>query len=974
MPADFDFGDLFPGAPPELVAAIIDAIKGGTGLEREQLDVIENWYIAQDANQKAQISVEWSKFEEQARQFDSLQKQEKYEFSQKFGLDMDRFEETQRQFDSQLDQQAYQFASQFGLDTAKFQETAYQFDVMDERQKQQFAAQLGLNYDQLNTTIQQFNVTEDRLRDQFAQTIGLDRNKFEEASRQFNVTNERLKETTEKEFGFKYEELGERERASRESERTRRAEMVLNAPRGPADFFAYTARLKGLQESGELGDFLTGEIERSTGTTREQLAQTPVLTETQYAQGMNKLAQGQPANAETQGFLSRIGAAPVSKPQFTANQLHYNATTLPRPAGVTPSPTSMTAALRPDVGTKPITPIGAPLPTTVDEPDPDKPLPTYDRGSLDVPRTGKARIHRGEMILPEYLADVIRQTLTEYVPTKTGPEMPPPYDIRPRGTISEVQPPDRLERSPRNNIDPQPHTSYVPRTGPQPAPMRRRAPTPVQPPTVISPPVVPPVPEPPVPVIPEPPVPVIPEPPVPVPGDSDNPPPPPPPPGGGTPINPPEIPDFAPPYDFEAPDEPPVETTVPAPQIEGLWPELEEIIIGQPDYGTIPETEPGEDVIPVPEPGWEPGTHQPRPEPGWEGPDVRPSPEPGWGGGDFRPAPEPGGLEPDPGFLGRVGRAPLGGGIGPGFQFQLPSGDPFNIGNPPLSEEPPPFDEFGNFEPLPAPRGTSPNQQVPITEENEEGNITLPTPWLPGGRENERDPLYNPNPFDPTGKGFMPMPTYEDFPETVKGPMQPYEPYEEEPAYEEEPDDSDDGGNEEDEASGDDDGGGDDDGDDDGGGDDDGDDDGGGDDDDGWAVGTLSVPQTGTDTVHQGEMILPVDQAQQVRAQAGIPEQPAGKGFIDELGNMLTSGRFKRYLGPRANTMGTSFPMTAQPLAAPPTGFGSSVQDFRRFEPTTRSMFFSALGERGGQLEGDFLHGLRRAAPNYMRSQRARLG
>src|SRR3990167_7485107 len=306
--------DLFNGAPPELVNAVIGAIQAGTGLEWDQLRVLEDWYNSQDANQRQQITNKWSEFQEQIRQFDVVQEGARGEFAQKFGLELDKFAETQRQFDSQIDQQAYQFAQKFGLDPAQFTEMAHQFDVADDRQKQQFAAQLGLSYDQLNTTIQQFNVTEDRLRDQFSQQMGLDRDKFDEAAREFDTTDQRLRQATEQEFGFKYSDLSVREEAGKEAERTRRADIVLSAPRGPADFFAYTARLKGLQESGELGDFLTREIERSTGQTRQQLANTPVLTGTEYAQDLAASARGDTMGSATKGFLSRIGATTPQPP------------------------------------------------------------------------------------------------------------------------------------------------------------------------------------------------------------------------------------------------------------------------------------------------------------------------------------------------------------------------------------------------------------------------------------------------------------------------------------------------------------------------------------------------------------------------------------------------------------------------------------------------------------------------------------
>lgn len=85
------------------------------------------------------------------------------------------------------------------------------------------------------------------------------------------------------------------------------AGQVLNAPHGPADMWAYQARLKGLNESGMLGDTLKSAMEQTTGRSVADLASDTPLTNTEYAQALADQARGLPISAKAQDFMTRMG-------------------------------------------------------------------------------------------------------------------------------------------------------------------------------------------------------------------------------------------------------------------------------------------------------------------------------------------------------------------------------------------------------------------------------------------------------------------------------------------------------------------------------------------------------------------------------------------------------------------------------------------------------------------------------------------
>ena len=949
----FDLPGTFEGAPPEIIAAIAAAIQAGVGLEREQLEVIENWYNQQDANQRQQIQNKWGEFQENIRQFDVEQGRADDEFRQKFGLSIDQFNEQKYQFDVNQQQSAYQFARQIGLDETKFGEAVHQFDVMDEREKQQFAAQLGLDYDRLNSTIQQFNATEQRARDEFASTLGFDRDKFNEATRQFGVVEQRQREQFGEEMGFKREELGfEREKfggelgfrreelgvkeeAGKETERSRRAELVLNAPRGPADFFAYTSRLKGLQESGELGDFLGGAMEESSGRSMGELSRGPVLTGTQYAQDMARAARGEQVGQETQGFLQGIGAGghpvatggmstagglasmPPVQPAVVGNVPIVSMANRPASSGgpvVNASDTAITRSispvrppkLRPPAAVRPrptYTP-GAPPPipprpndNLEPEDDEDRPTRAFARGTTRVGRTGEAVVHEGEMIIPAELAMALREVLdlssndiNSPVPQRPNNYTPPIYPVRPGGEIP-VTPPPEFPTRPPSSVPP---SHRPPPRGFQPMPEVPRAPpstrggTPppaVPPPAWTAPPIIPPPPSP---------------------GSEIPPPPPPPPPLDGEIPPPPPLDGEIPPVLLEDPTfgnpvQTPGSAVAPTQETSSWWPEIEPWL--PPRTVLIPEARPGF----VPEPEARPGFV---PEPGS---DIPPRPLPPEGS-DIPPRPLPPGLpEPagrlTPGFLGNVG-----GGIGPAISVQMPPG-------------------------LPSPGDLYDGRQQPSS------NL-----W-----EDLRGPGYVGSPRDiGGGPSWSPSPVVDFYEKLSKREAAPEKPAEEEPPEknpEEEPPEK----NPE---------------------------------EDSYAIGSTFVPQTQEARVHAQEMRVPLQSAQQVRAMTGIPEQPAaGQGFLAQIGQLgQRRPVFRQQPSINRGGLATAQPITAAPsinhggrvtaqpiTAAPPTGFGSSIQSYSRLDPTARQMFFGALGERGGQMETDFLYGLRKAAPIYQRSARARM-
>lgn len=193
---------------------------------------------------------------------------EKQQFAQTYGLQSQQ-QGWQQQFDQQqadLDN-AYKTAEQTGfrdgvptLATLQMQQQNNQFTAGQAQQASQFNAQLGfsqaqlaeqqrvadqgnsLDLQKLQEQQREFNQQQTDAGSQWQRQFDLGANQFQqtfgEGARQFDVTTANQVD----QFG---RTLGEQQRATN-------LNAVLNAPRGPADWAAYSARMRGLASSGAL--------------------------------------------------------------------------------------------------------------------------------------------------------------------------------------------------------------------------------------------------------------------------------------------------------------------------------------------------------------------------------------------------------------------------------------------------------------------------------------------------------------------------------------------------------------------------------------------------------------------------------------------------------------------------------------------------------------------------------------------------
>lgn len=99
---------------------------------------------------------------------------------------------------------------------------------------------------------------------------------------------------------------------------TRRAEALIGAPRGPADWFAYTARLASLQNpNNPMGGFLGNLLATQSGVPLAQLQAGPVLNNTQYAQALlSGQVAGLPPYLQPAATGSTLPVAPSVPVQF----------------------------------------------------------------------------------------------------------------------------------------------------------------------------------------------------------------------------------------------------------------------------------------------------------------------------------------------------------------------------------------------------------------------------------------------------------------------------------------------------------------------------------------------------------------------------------------------------------------------------------------------------------------------------------
>jgi hypothetical protein len=124
--------------------------------------------------------------------------------------------------------------------------------------------------------------------------IAVDREKIMEAARQFNIGNETDLFKFAHSLALDYDKL-----------KVDAGSAILNAPRGPADFFAYAARVKGLVNGdfGELGKQLTKGIEWASGKTLAELASKEPMSNTEFAQSIMNMAK---SKTPDQGLLANV--------------------------------------------------------------------------------------------------------------------------------------------------------------------------------------------------------------------------------------------------------------------------------------------------------------------------------------------------------------------------------------------------------------------------------------------------------------------------------------------------------------------------------------------------------------------------------------------------------------------------------------------------------------------------------------------
>lgn len=151
---------------------------------------------------------------------------------------------------------------------------------------QNLVGRLGLDRDTLLNTMRQFDIT------------------TQEGQRQFNATLSA--------------QLQQNDRAYQVA----RAGALLNAPRGPADYFSYTARLNSLRDpTNSVGQGLGGAIQGASGQSLQQLQSNAPYTNTQMAQDLLGYGPGSlpgtgsslpPVSPGAGGGLPPGGSPPVS--------------------------------------------------------------------------------------------------------------------------------------------------------------------------------------------------------------------------------------------------------------------------------------------------------------------------------------------------------------------------------------------------------------------------------------------------------------------------------------------------------------------------------------------------------------------------------------------------------------------------------------------------------------------------------------
>ena len=232
------------------------------------------------------------------------------------GSDFAAFTQMQLEFTDVEKRLAEEFTAQYGLDVAKLSETSRQFNVSTQQQQAQFGARLAFDTETraLNATITREQMAQDMTKfdlqlgenqRQFAARFGLDERAFDESIRQFDLSTEEGRRQFNESMVFQRETLQFQREAEEQRNTLGQSNMILNAPRGPADFWAYAARLQGLRDNNMLTNTLRRSIEGATGTSINQLSNTPVLTNTQLAQDLAGASSGRPASDLTRDFLRR---------------------------------------------------------------------------------------------------------------------------------------------------------------------------------------------------------------------------------------------------------------------------------------------------------------------------------------------------------------------------------------------------------------------------------------------------------------------------------------------------------------------------------------------------------------------------------------------------------------------------------------------------------------------------------------------
>jgi hypothetical protein len=223
-----------------------------------------------------------------------------------------QFQEQQRQFNANLGFQNQQFGENQRQFNESLTEQQRQFNATQNNQAQQ----LGLQGRELDAN----NYFRNRDADLRQQEIA---NQYQQWDRDFNfknITDQRNFTEDQRRYN---QDFGEGQRQFNVS-------SVLNAPRGPADWAAYTARLRGLQQSGGLPG--------AVGTMFDPSAQVasysnygqqtgPVLSNTQLALAMT--GQGGAQNLQGTPWQGMAGPQSQGQPAQTNSSNPYSETGAP---------------------------------------------------------------------------------------------------------------------------------------------------------------------------------------------------------------------------------------------------------------------------------------------------------------------------------------------------------------------------------------------------------------------------------------------------------------------------------------------------------------------------------------------------------------------------------------------------------------------------------------------------------------------